>query len=92
MDKDTAKQLVGKMLACIDILNETVEIAHTKCDEDEARAVRRAAGFALSEMYDRLIDPIYREYPELVPEGVDYAPPNGPTLGQMAKKTELAPE
>lgn len=86
MDKDTAKQLVGQMLASIDILNEAVEIAHAKCGEDEAKVVRRAVGHALSEMYDRLIDPIYREYPDLVPQGMDYAPPKGPTLSQMAKK------
>lgn len=85
MDKDIAKQLIGQMLACIDILNEVVETAHAKCGEDEARVVRRAVGHALSEMYDRLIDPIYREYPDLVPRGMDYTPPKGPTLGQMAK-------
>jgi hypothetical protein len=87
MDKDIAKQLVGQMLACIDILNEAVKIAHAKCGEDEARAVRRGVGYVLSEMQDRLTDPIFREYPDLVPQGIDYAPPKGPTLGQMAKKS-----
>jgi hypothetical protein len=87
MDKDTAKQLVGQMLACIDILNEAVETANAKCSEDEARAVRRGVGYVLSEMQDRLTDPIFREYPDLVPQGVDYAPRKGPTLSEMAKKS-----
>jgi hypothetical protein len=86
MDKDIAKQIMGRMLACIDILNEAVEIAHAKCGKDEARVVGRAAGHALSEMYDRLIDPIFREYPDLLPQGIDYAPPEGLTLSEMATK------
>ena len=87
MDKDTASQIIGRMLACIDILNEAVEIALAKCGEDEARAVRRGVGYTLSEMQDRLTDPIFREYPDLVPQGVDYAPPKGRILSEMAKES-----
>ena len=87
MDKDTAKQIISRMWACIDAFNEVVEIAHAKCGEDEARAVRRGIGHTLSEMQDRLMDPIYREYPDLVPQGTDYTPREGLTLGQMAKKS-----
>ena len=87
MDKDAAKQIMGRMFACIDILNEVVEISQAKCGEDEARAVRHAVGYALSEMQDRLTDPIFREYPDLVPQGIAYAPRQGPTLDQMGKKS-----
>jgi hypothetical protein len=87
MDKDTAKQIIGRMWACIAIFNEVVEIANAKCGEDEARTVRRGVGHTLSEMQDRLTDPIYREYPDLVPQGTDYTPLKGPTLGEMARKS-----
>lgn len=86
MDKDTAKQILGRMWACIDNLNEAVEIADAKCGKDEARVVRRAVGHALSEIQDRLTDPILREYPDLLPQGIDYAPPEGLTLSEMATK------
>jgi hypothetical protein len=86
MDKGTAKQLTERIEACIDIFNELVEIADANCDEHEARVVRRAVGHALSEMQDRLSDPIFREYPDLVPQGVDYTPLKGPTLSELATK------
>lgn len=86
MEKDIAKQILGRMWACIDNLNEAVKIADAKCGKDEARVVRRAVGYALSEMYDRLADPILREYPDLLPQGIDYAPLKGPTLSEMAAK------
>lgn len=90
MDKDTAKQIMDRMLACIDILNEVVQIAHAKCGEHEDKVVRRGVGYVLSEMQDRLTDPIFREYPDLIPEGIDYTPLEGSTLSEMAKKIELA--
>lgn len=86
MDKDAATQIMAQMLASITCLNEAVIIAQAKCGEDEARVVRHAVGYTLSEMYDRLMDPIFREYPDLVPHGVDYAPREGLTLSQLAEK------
>ena len=86
MDKDTAKEIIARMETCINLLGEVVQVAHAKCGKDEARVVGRAAGHALSEMYDRLIDPILREHPDLLPQGIDYAPPEGPTLSEMATK------
>ena len=90
MDKDTAKQIMDRMLACIDILNEVVQIAHANCGEHEDKVVRRGVGYVLSEMQDRLTDPIFREYPDLVPEGIDYTPLKGSTLSEMAREIELA--
>lgn len=87
MDKDTAKQIISRMETCINLLSEVVQVAHLNCAEQEERIVRRGVGYVLSEIQDRLTDPIYREYPELLPQGIDYAPLEGPTLGQMAKKS-----
>lgn len=89
MEKDIAKQIMGRMYACIDIFNEVVGIADAKCGKDEARVVRRAVGYALSEIQDRLTDPILREYPDLLPQGINYAPLKGPTLSEMATKIGL---
>ncbi|UQA61933.1 hypothetical protein [Polyangium aurulentum] len=86
MDKDTAKQIITRMVTCINNLSEVVQIAHASCGEDEVRVVRRGVGHVLSEIQDRLTDPIYREHPDLLPEGMGYAPLEGPTLSELATK------
>ena len=87
MDKDTAKQIMVRMETCINLLSEVVQIAHVNCGEHEDRVVRRGVGLVLSEIQDRLTDPIYREYPDLLPQGIDYAPLEGPTLSEMATRS-----
>jgi hypothetical protein len=87
MDKDTARQLMTRLETCINVLSEVVQIAHANCGEHEDKLVRLGVGYVLSEIQDRLTDPIYREYPELIPQGVDYTPLEGPTLSEMAIKS-----
>jgi hypothetical protein len=89
MDKDTAKQIIARMDTCINLLGEVFQIAHADCDEHEGRVVRRGVGYVLSEIQDRLTDPILREYPDLLPPGVDYAPLDGPTMSELAAKIRL---
>lgn len=86
MDKATAKQIMARMETCISLLSEVVQIAHANCGEREDSVVRRGVGHVLSEMQDRLTDPIYREHPDLLPQGVDYAPLEGPTLSEIATR------
>lgn len=88
MDKDTAKQLMARAQDCIHLFNEMVELAQSNCDKDEERVVRHAVGHALSELLDRLMVPIFREYPDLIPEGSDYGSLEGPTFTELASKTE----
>lgn len=89
MDKDTAKQITARMEACINLLGEVAQIAHANLGENESKVVRRGVGYVLSEIQDRLTDPIFREYPDLLPQGIDYAPREGPTLSEMATKLGL---
>jgi hypothetical protein len=86
MDNDTAKQIMTRMETCIDLLGEVFRIAHANCDEHEGKVVRRGVGHVLSEIQDRLTDPILREYPDLLPPGIDYKPLKGPTIGELAAK------
>jgi hypothetical protein len=86
MDKATAKQIIIRMDSCMNLLNEVVQIAHANCGEQEDRVVRRGVGYVLSEMQDRLTDPILREYPDMVPQGITYTPLKGPTLSDLAAK------
>jgi hypothetical protein len=84
MEKVTAKQITTRWEQCIDLLSEVVQIAHAAGNDSESKVVRRAVGYVLSEIQDRLGDPIYREHPDLLPKGVDYAPLPGATLKDMA--------
>ncbi|MDC0739918.1 hypothetical protein [Polyangium mundeleinium] len=90
MDKDTAKQLMARAFDCMRLVNEMTEVALSNGDEDELRVVRRAAGHTIAEMYERLIDPVLREYPDLLPEGIDYTPLKGPTFTELAAQLRPA--
>lgn len=90
MDIETAKQIMQRIEKCVQLLSEIVQVADTNCDEMESKIVRRGVGYILSEIQDRLSDPILREHIELVPEGVDYKPGAGPSLRDIAIKTGLA--
>jgi hypothetical protein len=88
MDEDTARQIMTRMQTCINLLSEVVQVAHARCGEREDRVVRLGVGYVLSEIQDRITDPIFREYPDLLPPGIDYTPLKGPTLSEMASETE----
>lgn len=88
MDKATAQQIMTRLETCINLLSDVVQIAHANCGEREDVLVRRGVGHVLSEIQDRLTDPIYREHRELLPQGIDYAPTEGPTLRELAAEAE----
>lgn len=88
MDKETAAKITGRIETCLHLLSEIVQIADAECGGNEGRVVRRGIGFVLSEIQDRITDPIYRMYPELVPKDVDYAPLAGPTISDLASSLE----
>ncbi|TKD04533.1 hypothetical protein [Polyangium fumosum] len=91
MDKDTAEQLLVRARGCIDLFNEMVEIAQSRCDKGEERVVRHAVGYALSELLDRLVVPIFSDNPDLIPEGLDYGPLDGPKFSELATKMNQQP-
>ena len=68
-------------------LDDSVRIVQESCNDEELKAFRRGIGYVLSELQDRITDPIFREHMDLVPEGIDYAPLPGLTLAQIAAKS-----
>jgi hypothetical protein len=88
MDKETAAKITARMETCMHLLSEVIQIAHANCSDDESKVVRRGVGYVLSEMQERITDPIYRTYPDLVPKDVDYAPLDGPTIGELAARID----
>jgi hypothetical protein len=88
MDKEIAAKITARMESCMHLLSEIVQIADANCSGNESKVVRRGVGFILSEMQDRITDPIYRTYSDLVPKGVDYTPMEGPTISDLAAAIE----
>ncbi|HMY15505.1 MAG TPA: hypothetical protein PKA58_04205 [Polyangium sp.] len=88
MDNETAAKITNRLEACLQALSEVVQIADAHCEPGERKVVRLGVGHVLSEIQERLGDPIYRTYPNLIPKGVDYSPLEGPTLADMAAKIE----
>ena len=88
MNKEAAAQITSRLEACLHILSEIVQVAEANCQDAEKKVIRLGIGFVLSEIQDRISDPIYRIYPELIPKNVDYAPLDGPTIDDLAAKIE----
>ncbi|MCC6554190.1 MAG: hypothetical protein IT372_14385 [Polyangiaceae bacterium] len=86
MKKQTARDAMGLVTRAIDLLEESLVLVAQSSDPGESRAYRHGVGYALSEIHDRILDPILREHPDLLPDGIDYQPPAGPTLAQIADK------
>ena len=86
MKKDVARSAMDRVTRAIDILEESLVVVTEGSEPGETRAYRHGIGYALSEIHDRILDPLLREYPELLPEGVEYIPPSGPTLAQIGAK------
>ena len=88
MDKETAAKIMARIENCMQQLTEIVQIADADCTGRETKVIRHGVGYVLSEIQDRIADPIYRTYPELVPKGVDYVPLEGPTISELASAIE----
>jgi hypothetical protein len=83
MEKQIAKQALSNVLVAIQELNSALRLVIDNCSTSEAKAFRRGVGYALSEIHDRITDPIFREHPELVPSNANYHPTPGPTLSEL---------
>jgi len=88
MNKETAAKITARLESCLHILSEIVQIADADCQDAEKKVIRHGIGFVLSEIQDRIADPIYRVYPELIPEGVEYQPLEGPTINDLVAAVE----
>jgi hypothetical protein len=86
MTRNVAVAVVANLSDCINKLNESIVMVMKECSEEELRAFRRGVGHVMSEIHDRLSDPIFREHPELIPPEADYTPGKGPTLAELGRR------
>lgn len=67
MDRETAKKLIELMLDCTKKLDDVTGVVNDACPEEEARKFRSAAGKIIGHIFVDILDPVYREHPELEP-------------------------
>jgi hypothetical protein len=86
--REIAQEIVGVIEKCIEQISELIPLVEEHCSAEEIKAFRRGIGFSLSEIQDRIMDPIYREHMDLIPADVDYAPLPGPILSKIGRKDD----
>ncbi len=67
-DKDIAKEVNNLMLEYQSKLSESVAIVRDNCNEKEVYDYRKAVGNILGNMITQVMNPIYKEHPDLKPE------------------------
>ena len=68
MRRDAAEKINALMLECTTKINESIRIVMDTCDEDEFVLYRRTAGRIMGDVFLDILDPIYKEYPDLDPD------------------------
>jgi hypothetical protein len=71
MKKETAEAVSKLMLEHGAKLNDSVRIVMEKCSKEEFHAYRRAVGKVMGTMLTEIMNPIYREHPDLKPTNLD---------------------
>jgi hypothetical protein len=75
MKKDVAETISKLMIEYGAKLDDSVRLVMESCSEDEFHTYRRAVGKVMGEMLLEIMNPIYREHPDLLPEGLEPPPP-----------------
>jgi hypothetical protein len=68
MDRAVAEQVQAVALECVAKLIKSIGVVEHDAP-DELKEYRRAVGWVLSEIDDRILQPIYAQHPQLEPEG-----------------------
>jgi hypothetical protein len=70
MDKKIAAQIREVLLECSGKVDESLGWVQKSCSQEEFQEYRRAAGKIMGAIYFEALEPIFREYPDLQPEGM----------------------
>ena len=68
MDKKIAKEINNVMLNLGDQLNNSVQMVMENCSEQEFKNYRGSVGKIMGEMLLEIMNPIYKEHPDLKPK------------------------
>ena len=67
-DLEVAREATTRAMNVGEELNEIARLIRQRCPEDEAQIYVRGIGHVLAELHDRLLAPVFRTHPELLPE------------------------
>lgn len=66
--KETAVEVDKMMRECSALLNESIRRVMETCPDEEFKEYRRVIGRIMGSVYFDVLEPIYRQYPELEPD------------------------
>lgn len=68
MDRQTAERLIELAKKCSAIADSSVGVASAGASADELKIYRRHVGVLMSAIFERVMVPLYAEYPDLAPD------------------------
>ncbi|CAB4052109.1 MULTISPECIES: hypothetical protein [Paraburkholderia] len=68
-DRTLALEVSERMLAINGALDDAVSLVQTRCSADELEKFKIAVGEVMYTVFEKALIPIYKEHPDLVPEG-----------------------
>lgn len=68
-DKALALKVSGRMLKINGALDEAIGFVQAHCSAEEIEDFKQAIGEVMYAVFENALVPIYKEHPELVPEG-----------------------
>ena len=70
-DHLVAKQISDLMLDYSRQLDRSIAMVQRECDDEDFKTYRLATAKVLAEIYLEVLMPLYREHPDLKPEGMN---------------------
>jgi hypothetical protein len=70
-NEEVARQISDLMLECGRRIDASIAMVHERCDAEDFKRYRRAAGQIMGALYLEVMQPIYSEHPGIKPEGLD---------------------
>jgi hypothetical protein len=68
-NKASAKEVSNRMLKINGALDEAVSFVQDHCSAEELEQFQLAVGEVMYTVFEKALIPIYKEHPDLVPEG-----------------------
>lgn len=68
-DKALALEVSSLMLKINGSLDEAIGVVQVKCSHEELEELKLAIGEIMYTVFEKMLIPIYKEHPDLVPEG-----------------------
>jgi hypothetical protein len=71
MDKTSAKLICDKANSVFDLINDILQDVNNQVEKEERAKFQLALGTVIAELDVGVLEPIYKQYPEFRPEGME---------------------